>query len=394
MHPSVFAALLLLPLLFSCTADRAENGSTPPPAAPETLTLRTEQVRGGGLFGIGAGFISFDGTTGQFPYPVTYPEGVTNVLATRLRVQLYDSLDYIDVLLPKQDEQEVLIIDENDNQNFADDPARPFGIFSFDHDPGIPVAIRRRTADRTVRDTSWIRLGRKNVTDDNVLYSTYQHRQASVDLGERHYRIGITDPYASTTFEYGPAPELAVLAVDGEARNHLEERDHVKRGEYLHLAGQYYRFDSITRDGREVFLTRDDRFAEREGTQVGMLAPEFHLVTTDGDTVRSEELHDKPIVVANSCGCGGDIVSTEAFTEIREAFRNDIHAIRLDSGIKDAPTGWNADVEAPYNEDIYRDYRGAYCSRMAYLVGKDRRILDQFTITDWEESLPERLGRP
>ncbi len=286
-----------------------------------------------------------------------------------------------------------MIVDENDNQDFSDDPVRPISDFDIWNDPGIAVSFTRTAGDRSVRDSSWIRMGTSDLMEDMMLYGTFQHRQSDFNLSNHAYRLGAMDGVTVSSFGYGLDPEVALLSVDGEERDTLERREYVKLGEYLHLAGHSYRFDSITPDGGEVFLVRDDQFAEREGTQVGMLAPEFEMVTTEGDTVNSTELHDKPIVVANSCGCGGDTLSPRAFSEIREAFADRMHTIRLDSKISDPPAGWNVDVDAPYNEDIYRDYRGAYCSRIAYLVGEDRRVLDQFEITDWENSLPERLGR-
>ena len=190
-------------------------------------------------------------------------------------------------------------------------------------------------------------MGTSDFMEDMMLYGTFQHRQSDFNLGSHAYRLGAMDGVTVSSFGYGLDPEVALLSVDGEERDTLERRDYVKRGEYLHLAGHSYRFDSITPDGGEVFLVRDDQFAEREGTQVGMLAPEFEMVTTEGDTVNSTELHDKPIVVANSCGCGGDTLSPRAFSEIREAFADRLHTIRLDSKISDPPAGWNVDETRP-----------------------------------------------
>ncbi len=39
------------------------------------------------------------------------------------------------------------------------------------------------------------------------------------------------------------------------------------------------------------------------------------------------------------------------------------------------------------NRTLYNDYRMAYCSRICYVIGVDRRIKDKFPITNWGEDL-------
>ena len=162
-------------------------------------------------------------------------------------------------------------------------------------------------------------------------------------------------------------------------------------GEYLQLDGKHYRFDSISHQGEYITLVREPNFAAQVGTQVGMLAPPFELVTLSEDTLRSAEMLDRPIVLANSCGCGGDKASGDAVAAIRNAYGSEIHALRLDSGYETIPDGYNVNVEHPFNQDVYQQYRKVYCSRVAYLVGRDNRILDKFNVTDWEEPLARHL---
>jgi hypothetical protein len=114
-------------------------------------------------------------------------------------------------------------------------------------------------------------------------------------------------------------------------------------------------------------------------------------VTVDGDTIRSSDLRNKALVLANSCGCGGDKLSTESFYKIKNAFGDKIYALRLDSGIKRGLEGWNIATEDAFNRDIYNKYRQTYCSRIAYVVGTNRRILGKFDIVNWESTLQNHI---
>ena len=105
-------------------------------------------------------------------------------------------------------------------------------------------------------------------------------------------------------------------------------------------------------------------------------------------TIDSKLLHDKHIIIANSCGCGNDTISTEAYYTIKKLYGDQAHVIRLDSKIEKGPEGMQIDMETAFNKDMYDNYRSAYCSRICYVIGTDSRIIDKFTVTDWKSALP------
>jgi hypothetical protein len=120
-------------------------------------------------------------------------------------------------------------------------------------------------------------------------------------------------------------------------------------------------------------------------------APEFICKTVAGDTVRSSTLHDRIMVIANSCGCGGIILSTEAYYDMKREYANSIHILRLDSKIEKGVEGLQIDMEEKFNSGIYDKYRRSYCSRTCYVIDKNNRIIDRFPSSDWKLNLPKHI---
>jgi hypothetical protein len=50
-------------------------------------------------------------------------------------------------------------------------------------------------------------------------------------------------------------------------------------------------------------------------------------------------------------------------------------------------------MEDPVNRGLYDHYREAYCSRIAYLIGRDGRIAERFDIMDWQLTLSDLRER-
>lgn len=100
-------------------------------------------------------------------------------------------------------------------------------------------------------------------------------------------------------------------------------------------------------------------------------------------------LHDKSLIIANSCGCGGDIKSAEAYSEIKQTYGNKTYSLRLDS-FSDIPSNeWIINMNDEFNKDAYDKFRGTYCSTICYIIGNNKRILDKFMITEWKTYLPK-----
>ncbi|WP_116105107.1 hypothetical protein [Lewinella sp. IMCC34191] len=380
-------------MLPACADERPETEESTSASPPDTLILRTEKVEGRGLYEFGAGSLDFVDTMGLFPYPIVYPDRISAIRGARMVIDLRaDDADHIDIITGTQEGLEVFVVDQNDNQDFTDDPVRYLlRAHSKTADNSILCYYQRRVEGTVFRDSSYIKIGRSAQDEDWILYGRNEYLRTEVAVGKDTYQLGAIDWMMAKTFTYGNRAELAIIGTNDKQLDTLPRHDIITTGEFLTLAGEHYRFDSITNDGSYITLVRDPTFAGLVGTQVGMLAPSFVFVTTDGDSLRSAEMQDRPIVVANSCGCGGDTLSGEAFTAIQKTYEEDIYALRLDAGFKRPSPGWNVDTRDPYNEDLYGKYRKAYCSRIAYLVGKDQRIVEKFDVMDWDTALPRHI---
>jgi hypothetical protein len=176
-------------------------------------------------------------------------------------------------------------------------------------------------------------------------------------------------------------------------RDSLTRPDYTFVNEYLLLGGIPYRVDHISHSGHRLRLVRDTSYANTYGNQAGMLAPDFTGVTLTGDTLFRDSLLDRPILIANSCACGDDPRSAEAIVDVRTAYGDNLFVLRLDSGIQDTSPEYNLDMEDPVNRGLYDHYREAYCSRLAYLIGRDGRIAERFDIMDWQLTLSDLRER-
>ena len=94
------------------------------------------------------------------------------------------------------------------------------------------------------------------------------------------------------------------------------------------------------------------------------------------------------MIIANSCECGGDSISTQAYNDIRKEYGNNIYILRLDSKIDKGLDGLQIDIAEKFNNDIYKKYRNEYCSRICYVIDKNNIIIDKFPIDDWKSNLP------
>lgn len=356
----------------------------------DTIVIRTKKIKGSGLFTFHAGFINFEDTFQLFQYPVIYPTDVLDIKGVKMIADFKSNgLDYIDVISGLKENKKVFIVDQNNNQNFTDDSIRFFQEMEWHSSlNSIKCDYNISNGHKIFSDSSWVKLGTQN---GNIFYGRDEHLTADFRIDNNQYKIGIVDDMLSMAFTYGADPKIAILAENLNRKDSLILQDYIKSGEYLNLNENHYLFSSITNDGKNITLVKEANFSDKVGTQIGMIAPEFVCLSTEGDTIISFNLQNKPIIVANSCGCGGDTLSTEAFFNIENTFGDKLYALRLDSEIKSGLDGWNIETKEVYNKDIYNKYRQAYCSRTAYVIGIDKRIHDKFYITDWESFLPKHI---
>jgi hypothetical protein len=398
-------------LFFGCTQKEHETNNYS--SESDTLYLESVKLKGDGIFKLGASGATFRDTSewknlDWFDYYPDYhfecPDSVSD-LKLGFQFLMFDSLEYFDeskqkvfyqqnysltdrqilMVKGKRNDKEVLIVDDNNNKDLRDDSIRQIKEWDWNSDKNIiDIKYQIDYGSMIVQDTGWYKLG---VFRNSLLESTSQHLQSNFKIDNISYSVNVADDNSSTFCFLKPM--IYQVSDNGIDRDTLILRDIVTQGEFIKLGKFYYKFQKLYNGNGIIVLTKEKNFDKLTGTQVGMIAPEFICQTVSGDTINSSNLHDKSIVILNSCGCGGDKFSTQAYYDIRKQYSNDIHIFRLDSGIDKNLDGLQIDTEDKFNSDIYKKYRNAYCSRTCYLINKEGRIEDKFDVRDWKTSLSE-----
>lgn len=391
----VWIALINLGLLFSCQKNQetaiVNNQFN---KSQDTLRIKMKKVKGMGLFGGGLAPKQFKDISEVFTNKVTYPEGIESLQRHEMIVDFKPELDttYVDILKGSKDGVPIFIVDENNNKDFRDDPVRELKKIVWGSKPKlVPCTYEIFNGKKMVRDSSWLRIG------DNfgsVLIGKNEHHLAEFSIEGESFSIATSEPLTGSSFAYLMiAPKISIFSKLGIKKDSIGERDVLNLGEVLDFNGKFYRFDNITNDGSYVTLVKDQPLATKTGTQVGMKAQDFSVVSTKGEALTSQQLKDKITVVANSCRCGGDIESMQAVADIKETFGDQIHVLQIDNAIRESLKTYQIDTETKENKAFNDVYRKAYCSRIVYVIGKDQRLLDKFKVNDWKQYLPELISQ-
>lgn len=355
-------------------------------SSDDTLIIRTEKQKGDGLFSLGVMPLNFKDTIEKFAHRVVYPKQVTNIKRMEMSADFRATEPhYVEIMTGRINDIEVIIVDENNNKDFTDDSIRNINPIKWRTDDDlIKCKYLISNGNEIVMDSSWLRIG---TLHDDLWGGRSEHLIADFTLNKENYKIGIIDARLFGFF-YGIYPETAILSHNSETKDTLFQNDILQIGEFLNLDGDYYRFDNVTNNGEFITLIKKVNFSNIIGIQVGMIAPEFTCNTVSSDTLISSKLHDRIMIIANSCGCGGDSLSTLAYYDMRKEYGNNIYILRLDSKIEKGLDGLQIDIAEKFNNDIYKKYRNEYCSRICYVIDKNNRIIDKFPIGDWKSSLP------
>jgi hypothetical protein len=358
-------------------------------SSDDTLIIRTEKHKGDGLFSLGTMLIELKDTTEKFADPIAYPKQVTNIKRMEMPTDNRAKEPYfVDFITGKLDDKEILIVDENNNNDFSDDSIRIIKQIKWKSDDNlIKCKYLISNGHKIVLDSSWLRIG---TWHDNFWAGRSEHLIADFTINKEKFKVGIIDTRLFGFF-YGIYPEAAIISQNTETKDTLVQKDLLKIGEILNLGGNFYRFDNITNNGEYITLVKEKNFDKIIGTQVGVIAPDFVCKTVSGDTIESSSLHDRIMIIANSCGCGGDSLSTQAYYDIMQEYGSIVYLLRLDSKIDKGLDGLQIDMAEKFNKDIYIKFRNEYCSRLCYVIDKNNRILDKFPVEKWKSNLPEHI---
>ncbi len=385
---TLLSLLLFVFLLQSCKQENLNVNTFS--SLSDTLVIKTSKQPGSGLFQWGTGMLHFSDSI-NLPYKPLLPKDLADIKYAQKLVDFQsENKKSVDIILGLKNGEKVFVVDENFNKNFTDDSLRIYKkIDWYSKEDFIKCVFEISDENRIIKDFSWLKVGE---IQGNFLCGRNEHLIANFNIDDIEYKIGLIST-RSGDFTYGMFTEAAMLSNGKKVKDTLLSKEIIALDEFFKLNNSYYRFAEISKLGDKVTLIKEHDFESKVGTQLGMLAPEFEAVSISGETVNSKVLHDKVIVVANACGCGGDKISTQAISNLKAAFGNEVHVIGLDSKIDKNQEGLFVDVEEVFNKDIYEKYRKQYCSRTCYVIDKDNRIVDKFEVGDWKLNLPKTLGK-
>ena len=331
----------------------------------DTLIIRTEKHKDRGPFVSSHVAIQFEAMPEESKKNFILPDDIFELKSVHLPTDYEkEDPDHIDIISGIQENVEVFIVDENNNNNFQDDSIRHIPKLKWHSSEGlIKCKYLISNGEEIVEDSTWIQLR----LDKNVLrFGRKEHLAGKFSIENENYTVRIIDLF-TFDFTYSPSTWISLQSENNTIKDTLLERDILSVGEYLKLGQHYFRFEEITNNGEFITLIKEKDFQSRIGNQVGMIAPEFDCISVSGDTICSSSLNDKVMIIANSCGCGGDIESSEAYFNILKSYGDKIYALRLDSKIDKSLEGFHIDMDHEFNKDLYQKYRNEYCSRTCYL---------------------------
>lgn len=363
----------------------------------DTIVLITEKIKGSDLFPDNAGVIHFFDTTEFYKYPVKFPKNITNIKISYKIIDFkkfnYESFhnkaswddlslknNSVCLMSGRMGNDTILIFDENNNKDFSDDSVRLYKKMDWKTTTKlIKSKYIVNNGKEIVEDSTWVNIGTLDGTE--LWFFVSNHLESSFSIDNNTYQIGVVDEQSQYCFD---EPILALISQNGIRKDTLLKTEILKKGEYLKLKDTYYRFDTISNDGKYVTLIKEKDFSSKIGTQVGMIAPSFKCKTTEGEFIDSDNIKEK-LLLANISGCTS--TSYDKYNQLISAYSDIFYILGIEFGISTKIKGKLVDVEDEYNKDLYEKYRRAYSCYDCYLINTEGRIIDKFDIFSWEKNL-------
>ena len=105
------------------------------------------------------------------------------------------------------------------------------------------------------------------------------------------------------------------------------------------------------------------------GIQVGLLAPEYHCKTVDGDTLTSSQFKNTVVLIANVSGCTTS--SFKHFKELVKTYGSNLKIIGLNTNVNKDLGDNMVDVNDIYNQDILTNFRKYYGTFDCFLINEE-----------------------
>jgi len=416
----IVALILLLTAFSDCSqpADKIPKFSS----NQDTLLIATKLHKGAGKFERIFAPLRFNEFS-DLAYPIKLPDHLTNIkhafkiidydaywylkhkdeenltlppfileaiLNKELDTTLLPTVDenQIDIISGMCDSVQVFVLDENNNQDLTDDSIRIIQPINWNSNENlIKISIDIYNGKKIVKDSTWVKVG-SSLSKTFLLLGVAEYVTADFYLDDRFYQLGTADFQSSFSYL---EPRFILLQEDSLVIDSIYLKDNLYPDEFVRLNNNYYRIHQVSKYGEYITLIKEQDFSAQTGTQIGIKAPEFMAISTAGDTIISSNMHDKPMLIANSCECGGDKKSLTAYYEIEKHYGSLAHIIHIDSGMPELnhDNGIHIEMEDAPNKNLYNQFRKAYCSRICYVIDKNNTVIDKFYIADWKDVLPK-----
>ena len=376
----------------------------------DTLVLNTEKIKGVGLFPALSGPIHFFDTTKFYKYPVKFPKNITNMKIAyhiidfkKFNFANFHNKDKWDdpvlknnsicIMSGRRESDTIFIVDENNNKDFRDDSVRLFQ--KMDWKSTAKLIKSKYLIDygnKLVEDSSWVNIG--TIEGDELFICVSHHLESTCSIDNQIYQIGIADGQSNFSFD---EPIFAMISQNGIKKDTLLEPELLKKGEYLKLKDTYYRFDTISNDGKYITLIKEKDFNRKIGTQVGMIAPNFYCKSIDGDSILFKDYKGKYLLLINVSGCYSKESSYKCYKDLTEAYQGKLEFLGIDKSPVFLCNNINElNLTGKFingNENKTIDaYRPEFCSRTCFLINPDGRIADKFEIFDWKSKMEHVFG--
>jgi len=368
---------------------------------PDTLILKTKQVKGPGLmYYLSTIHDLHFKIKDSLKYDVILPDNINDVKLTYTTVDFDHqkglSLKDNSVCFLKgiKGKDTILIVDENNNKDFRDDPIRPIEkIDFFSKESLIKCDYKIFNGKKYVTNSNWIAIG--TWSEDGLWYLANQHYTASFKLKKSTYDIEL---FISDTRFWFTKPQIALIGGNGIKRDTVVEGEILNIGEYLKLKEGIFKFADLANDGSYITLVREDHYQDMTGTQIGVIAPDFKCHTTDGDSISSEDYKGSNVLLVNISSCYSVPASQVVYKDLAEKYGSKLDMVVIDrgEGLLKQLEKWNlagkfVNAHTSDNASFAKNYRPDICSRTCFLIGADGRVIDKFEIFDWEKTLPKHF---
>jgi peroxiredoxin len=377
----------------------------------DTLVFNTEKIKGVGLFTPMAGKIYLFDTTKFYKYPVKFPKNITDI---KIAYNIIDfkKFNYADfhnkdkwndpvlrnnsicIMSGQRGNDTIFIVDENNNKDFRDDSIRLFQKMDWKSFAKlIKIKYLIEKGSKWVEDSSWVNIG---TIEGNEFIFVSHHLESTCSIDNQIYQIGVADRQSNFSFD---EPILALISQNGIKKDTLLEPELLKKGEYLKLKDTYYRFDTISNDGKSITLIKEKDFNSKIGTQVGMIAPDFNCKSIYGDTISFIDYKGKYLLLVNISACWSPQSSYKCYKDLTESYKDkieflgiDISPVILGNNIKDLKLSGKFIIADGEENKMIKKYRPDYCSRTCFLINPEGRIVDKFEIFDWKPKMKQLFG--